>query len=221
MNSETSAQVNNSETVDWTDNHWNNSKDDPSRESSRVTFDLDTEAKSTPISCRPMTVNSASKLAHFSPGSADIDYDLGDEKMSQSLENKIKSCQTRNISQLQNASYASSIYSVGVTSNTELFVDYSCGMFAQGSLQSNYEHKDIQSQHNNGSSPCKSSHVTISQGGENDVSKVVTLENPSVTKLKSMDDCDGSSNNSKIKLHLEGVVTKEDKPSLFKPITGE
>ena len=223
MNSVSASQVDNSETVDWTDNHWNNSKDTPSRESSRVTFDLDTEAKSTPISCRPMTVNSASKLAHFSPGSGDIDYDLGDEKMSQSLEIKIKSCQSRNISQLRNASYASSIYSVGVTSNTELFVDYSCGMFAQGSLPSNSEHKDIQSQHNDGtgSSPCKSSHVTITQCSDNDVSKVVTLENPSVTKLKSMDDCDGAGNNSKIKLHLEGVVTKEDKPSLFKPITGE
>ena len=96
-------------------------------------------------------------------------------------------------------------------------------MFAQGSLPSNSEHKDIQSKHNDGtgSSPCKSSHVTITQCSDNDVSKVVTLENPSVTKLKSMDDCDGPGNNSKIKLHLEGVVTKEDKPSLFKPITGE
>ena len=130
MNSGTASQVDSSEKVNWTDNHWTNSKDTPSQESSRVTFDLDTEAKSTPISCRPMTVNSASKLAHFSPGSGDIDYDLDDEKMSQSLEIKIKSYQSRNISQLRNASYASSIYSVGVTSNTELFVDYSCGMFA-------------------------------------------------------------------------------------------
>lgn len=207
LNTETITRDNNSDTVDWDDNTWIN-KDLSNRESSRVTFDLDTEAKSTPISCRPMTVNSASKLAQFSPDSADIDYDLGDEKVSQSLENRIKLCQSRNLSQVRNASCASSIYSVGVTSNTELYVDYGCGMFAHGSVSSNSETKDLHHPHPN------PTHVTASADGP-----AHTLENPSVTKLKAEDDCDGA-NRSKLKLHLEGVVTKEDKPGLFSPITG-
>jgi len=147
-----------------------------------------------------------------------IDYNLDDGPVSQSIEKHVNSFSSPR-GHRRTGSAASSIYSVGMTSNTEVFVDYSCGIFAGYANTLNHGNTT----HGN------MSHGSMAHG--NDLLKKTMVSNHNKTIQKDTTDSselpdsadlpDSGEVRKCVTVRLEDGVSKEERPSLFQPISGK
>lgn len=111
--------------------------------SSQVKFDLDGDARSSPIRCNSrsalmhmrtqFSIDDINEEGHYHNGPSSVE-----EGLSVSVEQRLSALPKR-FTHKRSDSTCSSIYNVSLTDQTEVYIDFSSGLFAKGSV-SNFNH---------------------------------------------------------------------------------